>query len=105
MHDAVPDKDLLAEIKSIFKFLGMDPNRSDHLSRPPLRPTGMVEAYQHHALLCNGLFPKVCQDFRNIHRNFEEWFKTQSRVRHPRSPILTNLAVKPVSTKAGDLVL
>ena len=40
-----------------------------------------------------------------MHRNLEEWIKTQPRNRNPRVPDLTGKAIMPIAGKAGDLVI
>jgi len=40
-----------------------------------------------------------------FHRRFEEWVKTQPADRNPRIPDMSGLALRPVATNAGDLVI
>ena len=40
-----------------------------------------------------------------MHRDIEEWIKTQPRDRNPRVPDLTGLNVVPIPGKAGDLLI
>lgn len=66
VHDAVPPENLQAVIDAIFEFLGMDPNDPEDWYRPPHRPNGMVELYQHQALWNNRQHPRVHQAFAEI---------------------------------------
>jgi hypothetical protein len=40
-----------------------------------------------------------------MHRNLEEWTKTQPKDRNPRVPDLTGRTVVPIPAKAGDLII
>lgn len=66
IHDAVPPENLRAVVEIIWEFLGMDPADPEDWYRPPLRPGGMVELYQHQALWNNRQHPRMYQVFREI---------------------------------------
>lgn len=61
-----PEK-LAAVVDVIWDFLGMDPGDRDDWYRPPLRPGGMVELYQHQALWDLRQHPRVYRIFRELH--------------------------------------
>lgn len=90
IHEAVPQENLDALIRAIFDFLEMDPDNQEDWYREPLRPSGMVEMYQHQALWDNRQYPRVHAAFAEIWENERLWvsfdracLKPPSNPNHP----------------------
>jgi len=90
VRNAVPQENLRAVIDAIFEFLGMDPNDPADWYRPPHRPGGMVELYQHQALWNNRQAPRIYGAFSELLGNEKLWvsidranFKPPSHPEHP----------------------
>jgi hypothetical protein len=66
VSNVVPQGNLDAVIDAIWEFLGMHPDDPEDWYRPPHRPGGMVEMYQHQALWNNRQHPRVYQAFAEI---------------------------------------
>ena len=66
VHDVVPRRNLDAVIEALWGFLGMDPDDPEDWYRPPLKPGGMVEIYQHQALWDNRQGPRLHQAFSEL---------------------------------------
>ena len=73
VHDTVPPENLDALIRTIWEFLGMDPNDPADWCRPPHRTSSMIEMYQHQALWDNRQHPRVHQAFSEIHGTEKLW--------------------------------
>jgi hypothetical protein len=87
LHDAVPPQNLQAVVDVIFEFLGMDPNDPEDWYRPPHRPNGMVEIYQHQALWDNRQHPRVHQAFAEIYGTEALWVsEDRACMKPPRHP-------------------
>lgn len=69
-RQVVPEDKCRAVIDLIFDFLGMDPNDPDDWYRPPLKPGGMTEIYQHQALW-------DCRQEPAVHAAFAELWGTE----------------------------
>ncbi|HLI49326.1 MAG TPA: phytanoyl-CoA dioxygenase family protein [Chthonomonas sp.] len=65
-RNVVPVELCNAVVNAIFEFLGMDPNNPEDWYRPPLKPGGMIEMYQHQALWDTRQYPRVHQAFSEI---------------------------------------
>ncbi len=84
---AVPPENLDAMIAAIWEFLGMDPSNSEDWYRPPLRPGGMIEIYQHQALWDNRQSPRVHQAFAEIFGTERLWVTIdRANMKPPRHP-------------------
>ena len=59
----VPPDNCEAVIDAIWGFLDMDRNHLADCYRPPLKPGGMIEMYQHQALWNNRQYPKLYETF------------------------------------------
>ncbi len=87
VHDAVPPENLEAVVAAIFDFLGMDPDDPEDWYRPPHRPNGMVELYQHQALWNNRQHPRVHQAFAEIYGTQALWVsEDRACMKPPRHP-------------------
>lgn len=67
----IPRADCEAVIDALFGFLEMDRNDPEDWYRPPLKPGGMIEIYQHQALWNTRQNPRMHALFSNIF-GFEE---------------------------------
>jgi ectoine hydroxylase-related dioxygenase (phytanoyl-CoA dioxygenase family) len=66
VSNAVPLENCAAVVDTLWEYLGMDRNDPEDWYRPPLRPGGMVEIYQHQALWNNRQYPRVHQIFSEL---------------------------------------
>lgn len=73
VRDVIPKEDCDAVIAAIFEFLGMDPDDPEDWYRPPLKPGGMVEMYQHPALWNTRQNPKLYTIFTEILGRKDLW--------------------------------
>ena len=90
IRNVVPQENLDAVINALWKYLGMDPNDPEDWYRPPLKPGGMVEIYQHQALWDNRQHPNVHQAFAELLGTERLWvtidranFKPPAHPDHP----------------------
>ncbi|MBM3457475.1 MAG: phytanoyl-CoA dioxygenase family protein [Armatimonadetes bacterium] len=85
--EAVPPENLQAVVDLIFRFLDADPHDPETWYRPPHRPGGMVEVYQHQALWDNRQHPRVHQIFSEILGTHRLWVSTdRACLKPPRHP-------------------
>ncbi len=73
VRGAVPVEDCEAVVDAVFDFLGMDPNDPEDWYRPPHRPNGMVELYQHPALWKNRQNPRIYGAMVDLYQNEKLW--------------------------------
>ncbi len=63
LRNVVPPHHCEAVIDAIWQFLDMDRDNLADCYRPPLKPGGMIEMYQHQALWNNRQYPKLYEAF------------------------------------------
>jgi hypothetical protein len=66
VHEAVPQENCDAVIDAIWEFLGLNRANLEECYRPPLKPGGMIEMYQHQALWNNRQYPKIYEVFAEL---------------------------------------
>ncbi len=88
--NAVPKVQCDAVIAALWEFLGMNPDDPEDWYRPPLKPGGMVEIYQHQALWDNRQCPTLYQAFTELLGEEKLWvsidranFKPPMHPAHP----------------------
>lgn len=86
----VPKAQCDAAIAALFEFLEMNPDDPEDWYRPPLKPGGMVEIYQHPALWNNRQHPRLYEVFAELRGDPHLWvsidragFKPPQNPRHP----------------------
>src|ERR1051326_1258053 len=85
--NAAPQENLDAMIDTIWEFLGMDRNNPEDWYRPPLKPGGMIEIYQHQALWNNRQSPRLHQAFSEIWGTEKLWVTIdRANMKPPRHP-------------------
>lgn len=90
VREAVPAPLCEAVIEAIWNFLGMDRNDSEDWYRPPLKPGGMIEIYQHQALWNTRQHPRLHEVFSEL-RGTPELYVSIDRAgmkppQHPAHP-------------------
>lgn len=88
--NALPVENCEAVINTLFAYLGMDRNDPEDWYRPPLKPGGMIEIYQHQTLWDNRQYPRLHQIFTEIYGT-EQLYVTIDRAgfkppQHPAHP-------------------
>src|SRR5579862_8099183 len=66
VRDVVPRENCEAVIDTLWEFVGLDRNSPEDWYRPPAKPGGMVEIYQHQALWDNRQHPRLHQAFSEL---------------------------------------
>ena len=73
VHDVVPAAHCNAVIKTLWEFLGVDPNDRAAWYQKPVSPGGLVEIYQHQTLWDNRQYPKIHQIFSELWGTEKLW--------------------------------
>ena len=89
-REVVPRENCEALVRLIWEFLGMRPDEPDDWYRPPHKPDGMVELYQHQALWDNRQAPRVHRAFADLWGTERLWVSidrvNMKPPRHPAHP-------------------
>lgn len=73
VRNLIPKESCVAVIDALWAFLGMSPDDPEDWYRPPLKPGGMVEIYQHQAMWNCRRHPRLHQVFAELFGSEKLW--------------------------------